>query len=147
MLKEKKICAQAYPIIISYLGDHLRFTNVEFEIEVLEKVFLANEVAKRVQIAMAIGRMHDKIAAQIKERLARGLPCPAPMKPASVLREKTSERISLSEASRILGELPHSVRRMADRGELNTTRTKRGHRRFSRDEVERMARDEEREYK
>jgi hypothetical protein len=40
MLKEQKIYAHDYPIIVSRLADHIRFTSVELGIEALEKTFL-----------------------------------------------------------------------------------------------------------
>jgi excisionase family DNA binding protein len=140
MLKEQKIVAQDYPIIVSRLADHIRFSSVEFGIELLEKAFLASREDQCAQIAIGIFRMQEKIARHIKAQLASGLPCPAPRKIASLLLSaNSSNQITLAEAARILGEPLHSVRRMADRGELTVTRTRRGHRRFSRAQVERLA--------
>lgn len=119
----------------------MRAINYDFGIEVSEDL-AATPRERLLQKLGLIEKVHRRIQEHL-DRLDRSkVPHPTPISTQAILNPKLIDTISLAEAALLLGEAPHTVRRMADEGELSVKRTRKGHRRFSREEIERRLRED-----
>jgi excisionase family DNA binding protein len=91
---------------------------------------------KLVQTAKLIMGIQAKIADHLMMLERHGKSHPSPLMREQIRKLQKTDEISLKEACKLLGEAPHNVRRMADEGVLKTTRTRKGHRRFFRCDIE-----------
>lgn len=129
---------EEYPVVIRRVGNYIRAINYEFNVEHFEELVVFSETEKLLHIAQCVAGVYLKIEQKIASFERAGRPCPIPRSSQEIFSPQLKDEISLKEASRLLGEKSHNVRRMADDGELTIRRTRKGHRRFSRSEIENL---------
>jgi excisionase family DNA binding protein len=133
--QRRKLVAAQYPIVIRQTGPALRAINYDFQIEITEHP-VSGESEALLQVARLVQMARLRISEHLHSLERAQKNHPLPLSTEALLCPKTKEEISVKQVARLLGEAPHTIRRMADDGELTATRTRKGHRRFLRKDIE-----------
>jgi excisionase family DNA binding protein len=132
----KRFKPEEYPVVIKRVGEYLWAYNLDFELQHHERLTSFSDQEKVLQTARLIlgiqSKIHEKIAVLDRNQKEH----PIPLRSDELLKPKVKDGIPIKEAAALMGEAIHNIRRMADEGELKTFRTRKGHRRFSRSQIE-----------
>ena len=86
--------------------------------------------------AMTLDQAETEIACRLLRLSESGKPHPTPKKWRNEVISSSQKTLSIQEASKILGVSESTVRRLAKDGTLPYSQTRRGHRRFSMQEIQ-----------
>lgn len=121
-----------YSLNVRVLNRHLVITSPDFDFPI--PIVLPYDPPSIDTGGKALIAAWLQIGEYLKELTTRGEPHPKP-KQSRKMYPELKDQISISEACRILGMKPDMVRELADKGIIPSTRTFKGHRRFSRSKL------------
>ena len=125
-----------YPLVIRQQLGMITISVPDLNIVVADQLSVGGGVDKGLlmRVAKAIGKTWIKVHAEIEKKDTNKIPKPSQTK--EILSPKyKSKPLTASEAATVLGVSVNTLRRMADRGEIKTDYTAKGHRRFSENAV------------
>jgi excisionase family DNA binding protein len=130
-MNNKHIRAEAYPLVIQVIQNHLMIYSPDFNYRVVE-TWRPGDIG---QTEMLVLKVRKELSNRIQLSMARGSPPPSPSPHSSLQLVEEQDWISTRDASRLLLVSEETVRRLADNGGLPCRLTPGGHRRFSRRSV------------
>jgi len=133
--RPRRLSPAHYPIVIRQSGPAVRAINYDFGIEIAEYP-VTDETEAILQIARLIQAVRLRISEHLNSLERAKKNHPIPLSTEEILSPKTRDALSIQEAAKLLGEAPHTLRRMADDEEIKSHRTRKGHRRFLRSDLE-----------
>jgi excisionase family DNA binding protein len=86
-------------------------------------------------IALTLDQARHEIERRLRVLDSTGEDAPVPKRPAEIQESAPKDLVSIREVAELLGTSPDTVRRLADRKQLESWETPGGHRRFSREKV------------
>jgi len=135
--KYKMLREQDYPLIVRVIGRHLVVTSPDFQFPI--PVVVPYDPPSVEMGGKALVAAFLQIAEYLKALGDVGEKAPNPST-RQELFPQLGDEVSLKEACHILGMKPDMVRTLADEGKVPSTRTPKGHRRFSREKLKNFVR-------
>lgn len=114
-----------FPIVIKVVNSHLIAYSPDFQILQQERLLTTNAEEIALKVGLAYLDVQRKIALASKEHARRGSPLPTPSTVQSSL--PVDDYLPLGVASLRLSLGKDTIRRMAQRGEIEFKRTPGGH--------------------
>lgn len=125
-----------YPLVIRQQLGMITISVPDLNIVVADQLSVGGGVDKGLlmRVAKAIGKTWIKVHVEIEKKDINKIPKPSQTKEILSPKYKTKP-LTISQAAKVLGVSVNTLRRMADRGEIKTELTPKGHRRFSENAV------------
>ena len=125
-----------YPLVIRQQLGMITISVPDLNIVVADELSVGGRIDKGflMKMAKSLGKTWIKVHEEIEKKDINKIPKPSQTK--EILSPKyTAKPLTASEACKVLGVSVNTLRRMADRGEIKTEYTAKGHRRFSENAV------------
>ena len=126
--------AEEYPIVIQVIKGYLSIYQPDFDYRVMEP-YRANDVG---QTEMLIMKMRRELSLKAK-MITDPSKLPIASQSKSLMAETDPTILTTKDVSRLLGVSSMTIVRLADDGSLPCKKTPKGHRRFKRSDVEKLA--------
>ncbi len=134
--KEKwKLQPEHYAVVVRAVGRWIRAVNYDLKVEISEEMAPTRE-ERLLQMMRLVQMAQVRIEQKLETRVRLKQSLPAPIETENLFSTSWREELTVKETSALLGEAPHVIRQMGDAGELSVRRTRKGHRRFLKKEVE-----------
>jgi excisionase family DNA binding protein len=133
----KKLRDRDYPLVVRVIDRHLVVTSPDFQFPIPIVVPYDPPSVEMGGKALIAGFLQIAEYLNSLERMNEDPPAPSRLK---TLFPKLTDEVSLKEACHILGMKPDMVRGLADEGRIPSSRTPKGHRRFSREKLREFVR-------
>lgn len=129
----RRLRGQDFPLVVRVIDRHLVVTSPDFRFPI--PIVVPYDPPTVEQGGKALIAAFLQISDYLKTLENSDESPPVPSKTHSLF-PKLVDEISLAEACRILGMKPDMVRELADEGKIPSSRTPKGHRRFSREKLQ-----------